>query len=149
MELSTSWEPAGRAAIRNFLNILSIRRFITVFTKDFHVSLNQINAVRTTQSYFSKIHFTIIISPTSMSYFWSVSFWLSHQNPISYSSSSMRATFSTHFIWTWSFKLYLKSTRYEAPHRQLSPPSYSFIQLQSRFSPEHPVLKHPHTMFFL
>jgi hypothetical protein len=42
---------------------------------------NQINPVHTAPSYLSKIHFNIILSPTPRSSYWSLSFWLSHQNP--------------------------------------------------------------------
>jgi hypothetical protein len=31
---------------------------------------------------------------------------------------------------------------------QFSPTSYYFIPLQSKYSPQHPVLKHPQFMFF-
>jgi hypothetical protein len=43
--------------------------------------LSQMNPVRTISSYLSEIHFNIVLPPTSRSPYWSISFWLSHQNP--------------------------------------------------------------------
>jgi hypothetical protein len=43
--------------------------------------LSQINSIHTIPYYISKIHFYIVHTPTSWSYQWSVSFWLSHQYP--------------------------------------------------------------------
>jgi hypothetical protein len=45
--------------------------------------LSHINPIHTIPSYLSKIHFNIVHQPTSWSSQWSLSFWLSHQYPIS------------------------------------------------------------------
>jgi hypothetical protein len=95
------------------------------------------------------IHFNIILSPMSKFPWCSVSFWLFHQNRL---FSSMRVARSTHPIhprlghsnYTWQrvqvMKLVIK---------QFSPASYHFIPLRSKYSPQHPVLKHPHSVFLL
>jgi hypothetical protein len=44
--------------------------------------LSKMNRVHTTQSYFFKIHFNIILSPMSRTYYWFLSFWLSHKSYI-------------------------------------------------------------------
>jgi hypothetical protein len=44
--------------------------------------LSEINLDHTTPSYFSKIHSNSIVPPTSRSSQWSLSFWVSHTNPI-------------------------------------------------------------------
>jgi hypothetical protein len=44
--------------------------------------LSQINPVHTIPSYFSKIHFNIVHSPTWWSFQWALSIWISHQYPI-------------------------------------------------------------------
>jgi hypothetical protein len=44
--------------------------------------LSHINPTHTIPSYLSKIHFNIVHAPTSWSFQWSLSFWLSHQYPI-------------------------------------------------------------------
>jgi hypothetical protein len=41
-----------------------------------------------------------------------------------------------------------RNTSYEAPHLQLYPAFCYLIPLGSRFSPQHPVLKHPKPAFF-
>jgi hypothetical protein len=49
----------------------------------------------------------------------------------------------------WSFYLYLKkSTSYQFLIMQFSP-TYHFIPLQSKYSPQHPVLKYPKSKFLL
>jgi hypothetical protein len=58
--------------------------------------LSQMNPVHTTPSYFSKIHLNIIFPPTSRYFYWSRSFWLSHQNPICISLRPMHATCPAH-----------------------------------------------------
>jgi hypothetical protein len=55
---------------------------------------SQINPVHATLSYLSKIDLNIILSPTSRS----LSFWLSHQNPICLPLLPMHATCHTHLI---------------------------------------------------
>jgi hypothetical protein len=44
--------------------------------------MNHINPIHTIPSYLSKIHPNIIHPPTSWSFLWSSSFWLSYQYPI-------------------------------------------------------------------
>jgi hypothetical protein len=44
--------------------------------------LSQANPSRTTPFYFSKIYLNIILPPASRPSQWSLSIWLSHQNPI-------------------------------------------------------------------
>jgi hypothetical protein len=47
---------------------------------------------------------------------------------------------------TWSFCL-ARSTSYETPHYAVSPISRHFFSLQCKYSPQHPVLKHPQSVF--
>jgi hypothetical protein len=55
--------------------------FITVFTRARCWSLlSQIDPVHTTPSYFFQINLNVILPPTFMSFYWCLSFWLSHQN---------------------------------------------------------------------
>jgi hypothetical protein len=84
MELSPSWEAANCAATEELPSILwNPKVHYRVHEGSPLVPiLTQINPVRTTPSYLSKIHFIIVHSPTSWSSKWSVSFWPSHQNSI-------------------------------------------------------------------
>jgi hypothetical protein len=45
---------------------------------------SHINPAHTVPSYFSNIHFNITFLPTYKSSHWSLSFWISHQNPSPY-----------------------------------------------------------------
>jgi hypothetical protein len=54
------------------------RRCIYVLYED----ASLMNLVHTTPTYFSKIHPNIILTSTSWSFYWSLSLWLSHQNPV-------------------------------------------------------------------
>jgi glucose-6-phosphate-specific signal transduction histidine kinase len=80
--------------------------------------LNQINPVHTTPFYFSKIHFNSIHAPTSWSFKWSLSFWLSHQNPVCILLLPFRGTLPAHLILLhWIILIVLgKNTSNEAPH---------------------------------
>jgi hypothetical protein len=84
MELSPSREAASCADTQELSNILwNPKVYYRVHTDPLLVPiLSQINPVHTTPSYLSKIHSNIILPPTSRSSYWSLSFWLSHQNPI-------------------------------------------------------------------
>jgi hypothetical protein len=67
----------------------------------------------------SPIHLNIILPPTSRSFYWSLSFWLSHQNPLHISLLPMRATCPFHLILLDMITLiiyFAKSISYEAPH---------------------------------
>jgi hypothetical protein len=58
--------------------------------------LNQINPIHTCPLYLSKIHFSIILSPTSRFSHWHHTFWLSYKNPIWIQLFPMRATCLVH-----------------------------------------------------
>jgi hypothetical protein len=47
-----------------------------------------------------------------------------------------------HYNYTWRIVQVMKLVI-----MQLSPASYHFIPLRSKYSPQHPVLKHPPSMF--
>jgi hypothetical protein len=83
-ELSPSSEAARRSATQEFPNILwnpKVRYRAHKSPPPVPI-LSQADPVDTTQSYFSNIRFNIILPPKSTFSCWSLSFWLSHQNPI-------------------------------------------------------------------
>jgi hypothetical protein len=69
MELSLSWEATSHSATKKFPNMLRYPKVhYRVHKNPLLVPiLSQINPVHTTASYNSKIHFNIILLPTSMS----------------------------------------------------------------------------------
>jgi hypothetical protein len=83
MDQNPSWESARLTATCKFPNISwnpKVHYFFHKSSPLVHI-LRQMNPVYTTPFYFSKIHFNTIISTTSGSSYWSLSFSVSHQNP--------------------------------------------------------------------
>jgi hypothetical protein len=68
MEVSPSWEATSRSADQEFSNILwDPKVYYRVKGPPLAHIISQINPVHTTQSYFSKIYFNIILPYTSRS----------------------------------------------------------------------------------
>jgi hypothetical protein len=82
-ELSPSWGAANCAATQELPIILWNPKFQYRVHKSPPLvpTMSHINPIHTISSYLSKIHFNIVHPPTSWSYQWSLSFWLSHQYP--------------------------------------------------------------------
>jgi hypothetical protein len=99
MEPSPPWEAASRSAPQEFPNILWNPKVHHVHKSPPLVpTLNHIHPVHTTTSYFSKIHFIIILASTARSSYWSASFCLSHQNLACIPFLSMLATYTANHI---------------------------------------------------
>jgi hypothetical protein len=109
-----------------------------MFTRGIHWSLSWAKSVRSIPPhpiYVFKIHFNVIIPPTSRSSYWSLSVWLSHQNslgillpPASYMPCPTYPPYTKLLV------------------MQFSPTSYHFIPLLSKYS-QHPVFDHPPSVF--
>jgi hypothetical protein len=140
MELSPSWEAASCSATQEFINITwNPKLHYRVYRNPPLVPiLSQINALHNTQSYLSKICFNIMSNlrfgllsgpfpsgfPTNILYAFLV--------------SPIRATCPAHSKYTWRRVQVMKLLI-----MQFSPTSCHFIPLRSKYSPQHPVLKHP------
>jgi hypothetical protein len=102
-------------------------------------------------SYLSKIHFNIVHPLTSWSSQWYLSFWISHQYPIyvpllphsCYMSCPSHYPWLDHSNYTWRRVQVMTHLI-----MQFSPTSCHFSSLRFKYSPQHPVLKHPQSMFF-
>jgi hypothetical protein len=98
-----------------------------------------------------KAHFEPILPSTPWSFKWSFSFGLSHQYPVHTSplSHACHMPCPLHSPWfdlpnnIW-WRLHIM----KLPTVQVSPFSRYFITLGSKYSPQHPVLKHPKSMVF-
>jgi hypothetical protein len=144
MELSPVWEVANCAATQELPNILWNPK--VHYPTGPYPEPDQFNPYHTILS-LSQIHFNMVHPPNSWSSQWSLSFWLSHLYPICILLPHSCYIPSPSSL-TWSFWLYLeKSTSYEAPHYVVFSNLLSLISLRSKYSPQHPVLKHPQSMF--
>jgi hypothetical protein len=133
--------------LKNFPIIFyGTRRFITVFTRALHWSLPSARSIQSVPSYrnLSKIYFNIAHPSTS----WSLSFWLSHQYPILILLHSCcmpcpsHPPWLDHYNYTWRRVQVMKLLI-----MQLFPNVCHFISLRSKYSSDHPVFKHPLSMF--
>jgi hypothetical protein len=124
MELSPPWEAANCAGTQEFPSILWTPKVHYRVHKSFPLQpiLSQINSIHRIPFYQLRSILNCH-SPTSWSFQWPLSFWLSHQYPIYIHSSSL--PFVLHSLpiassLICSFWLYLeKSTSYEASHYDL------------------------------
>jgi hypothetical protein len=99
--------------------------------------LNQNNSVHTTSSYFSKIHFNIILQPTSSSFllpFLPKSCVHSFSRHACYMPCSSHPPSLDHSNYT------LRRVQVMKLIMQVSPISRHFISLRSKYSPQHPFL---------
>jgi hypothetical protein len=109
---------------------------------------HQSNPSHPIPSYLCKIHFNIVHLPSSWSSQWSLSFWLSNQYPICIPllPHSCYMPCPSHPPWLDHSWRRVQVTKLHI--MQFSPISRHFISLRSKYSPQHPVLKHPQSTFF-
>jgi hypothetical protein len=84
--------------LKDFPAFYGSQRFNTVFTRALHWPLSSATSIHPIPSCLSKIHFNIVHPPTSLSSYWSLFFWLSHQYRICIPILPIRATCSAHLI---------------------------------------------------
>jgi hypothetical protein len=137
--------------LKKFPTFFGTGRFITVFTTACHWSLilNQTNRVHTFSSYFPKIHSNIILPSTPRSSAWSPPFRVSDWNVCM--SHVMRATCPTHLILDLNTLMTFGEEQNVMKQHitQSSSASHHFLPLTTKYSPQHPVLKHPQSTLTL
>ena len=112
--------------------------------------LSHIDPVRALTSHFLKIHLNIILPSTPGSSKWSLSFGFPHQNPV-YTSTlphiyyMSRSPHSSRFDHQnnigWGVQVIKLLTM------QFSPLHYYHLPVRPKYSPQHPIFKHPQPTF--
>ena len=130
-----------------------------LWNKNVHYRIHKLDPVHAPTSHLPKIHFNIIILSTPGSSKWSLSLRFPHQNPEYAFSRPICATCPAHLILldfinltilgeeyrSFSYSLYsflhgISSIKVPPLPRHLVPP-------RPKYSPQHPILKHPQPAF--
>jgi hypothetical protein len=118
------------------------------FHKD-HLVVPILNPVHNTPSYFSMIHFNIMLTPSSSGLTF---FRLSHQNPvcIPVNFHACYIFYPYHTPWLHNSDYIWEGVEVMKPIiMQFSSPSRHFIPLWSTYSPQHPALSYPQSEFYI
>jgi hypothetical protein len=143
MELDSLWEAASCAATQELPSILWNRKVHHRVHKS--PILSQIDSIHINPSGLSKIHFNIVHTPTS----WSpggpfltafpLKCYMHSSSPHScYMPCPSHPSWLDHSNYTWRSVQVMRLLT-----MQYFPTSCHFISLRSKYSPQHPVLKHP------
>jgi hypothetical protein len=146
-ETSLSWDAASCAATQEFPNILwSLNIHYCVHKSPPLVPiLSQINPGHTTPSYLYKMHlklsttYVLVLLVISFLFAFPPKFYMHSSYP-----HSCYMSCPSHYNYIWETVQVMKLLI-----MQLSQISYHFIHLPSKYSSQHPVLKHPQSMFSL
>jgi hypothetical protein len=133
--------------LKNFPAFYGMRRFITVFTRALHWSLSWARSIQSIRPHHISLSTIFILSTHLRLGLLVISFLLTFP-PIScmhYSSThSCYMPNESHPPWLDNSNYTLRRVQIMKPLiMQFSPNSCHFISLRSKYSPQHPVLKHP------
>ena len=126
--------------------------FTTVFTTASHFSLSWGRWILFTSSAIYNLHFNIILPSMITSHKWSLSNRFPHQNIVrTYTLSHMcYMTRPSHLLWFDSPNIIwwgIQSLKFFIMYS--SPLSCYLVPLRPKYIPEHPILGHPYSMYFL
>jgi hypothetical protein len=131
--------------LKNFPAFYGTRRFITVFTRALHWSLSCARSIQYIPSHPISLRSILILSTHLRLGLQSCLFPSGFSTKILNASSSpsiLLHVLPISYSLTKSFYL-VKNTSCKAHIMQFSPTVYHFIPLRSKYSPQHPALKHP------
>jgi len=152
MEQSPSWAADSYSATWKFLAFYGTQNFIIVFTRNRNCSLSWTRFIHSTPSQPISLRSTRILSSHVYLGLPSCLFPSGFQTKIIYAFiiSPMRAACSAHLILDlliliifWCSLRLMKFLVVKS-----SPASCHFLPLSSKYSPQHPVLRHPQSVFF-
>jgi hypothetical protein len=149
MELNPSWEATSCSDTQDFPNILWNPRFITVFTRALHWSLSWAIFIQSYKPTLISLRSVLILTSRLCLGLPSNIFLSSFPQKILYAIffALLRATCYTHIIFRDLTVLIIFGVQFMKLFiMQLSPSSYNFIPLWSKYSPQHPVLKYLRSM---
>jgi hypothetical protein len=144
MEKGPSWEANSRSSSQEIPRLLWKPKVHYRVYRACHLS--QINPVHTFPHYFVKIHSNIFLLSTPRSAKFPLSLRFFDKNCVCNSHLSTHATFPPNFFDLITLKILGEAWKLRSSSlcSLLQPPATSTL-----FDLEHPVLKHPHSMFFL
>jgi hypothetical protein len=151
MELRPSWEAPVVQLPKNLPAFYGTRRFITVFTRALHWSLFWARSIQSIPPHPISLRSTLILSthlrlgpPSGL-----FSFWLPPEYPmcIPLRPHSSYVPCQSHPPWLGHSNYIGRRVQVmKLLIIQFSPVSRHFISLRSKYSPQHPILKHPQSM---
>jgi hypothetical protein len=150
-----SWVLIQKAPVVQLLEnspLFGTRRFITVFTRARHRSASQTRLIQFVTPHSTSLWYVLLLAshtrlglptdlfPSGFPNKTLDAFLFSHTHAI-YPETSYSLIYKFSYIWrgVQVMKLLIM---------QLSPATYYLISLGSKYSPQHPVLEHPRSVFF-
>jgi len=112
-------------------------------------TLSQLDPVHTPTSYFLKVHLNFILQTTSGSPKWSLSLRFPHQNPV-YASPLTHMPYMpcpSHSSQFYHPNNIGRGVQIKLLIMQFSPLPCYFVPPRPKYSPQHPILKHPQPTF--